>query len=140
MEWMLMPLRRYADFSGRSRRKEYWLFALLQFLIYLAVVVVTVLFAIVASARGSGSDEVAGVMVIIGMILFGIVGLALFIPSLAVTVRRLHDQDFTGWLILIQFVPFGPLVLLVMMCLEGTRGPNRFGEDPTLRSAHDIFS
>lgn len=137
---MLLPLRRYADFSGRARRKEYWLFVLLQFLIYAAVGLVTFVFALIAGARGSDSNEVAGVVVIIGMILFGIVALVLFIPSLAVMVRRLHDQDLTGWLILIQFVPFGPIVLFVMMCLDGTRGPNRFGEDPTMRSAHDIFS
>jgi uncharacterized membrane protein YhaH (DUF805 family) len=65
------------------------------------------------------------------MILLSIVGLALFIPSLAVTVRRLHDQDKSGWLVLLPLIPLvGGIILLVFMLLEGTQGPNRFGPDP----------
>ena len=54
-----------------------------------------------------------------------------FLPELAVAVRRLHDQDQSGWLVLIGLIPFiGPIAFIVFMCLEGTQGPNRFGPDP----------
>jgi uncharacterized membrane protein YhaH (DUF805 family) len=81
----------------------------------------------------------------IGLILLGIFALAILIPSLAVQVRRLHDTDRSGWWILLGVVPIinyiGAIVLLVFYCLEGTRGPNRFGEDPkTHQNISDVFS
>ena len=128
MDWMLMPLRRYADFAGRSQRKEYWLF----------VLGYTILFAVLGALGGGlvslsswtqDSQIPVGSMLTIGLLL--VLALALFIPSLAVTIRRFHDQDRTGWWVLIVLVPYlGGLILIVFMCIEGTRGPNRFGEDP----------
>jgi uncharacterized membrane protein YhaH (DUF805 family) len=68
---------------------------------------------------------------IVPLMLLGLFGLALFIPSIAVQVRRFHDQDRTGWLILLGLIPYvGGLIVLVFMCLPGTRGTNRFGPDP----------
>ncbi len=126
MEWMLMPLRRYADFQGRSRRKEYWMFTL-----GLAIVeiVVICLFAMLGAFRSS--DGAPSAMFWPMMIIFAILGLAIIVPALAVQVRRFHDQDKSGWFVLLGLIPYvGGLVVLVFMCLPGTPGPNRFGADP----------
>ena len=119
MEWATLPLKRYAEFTGRSRRKEYWMFTLLAIGIY-----------IVASIL----DRIAGVN---GMIagrygpITALVALGLLVPSLAVSVRRLHDSDRSGWWLLLGLVPIvGEIIVLVFMVLEGTRGANRFGADP----------
>ncbi|HEX8192855.1 MAG TPA: DUF805 domain-containing protein [Allosphingosinicella sp.] len=126
--YMVQPLKRYADFSGRSRRKEYWLFYLLQILIYCAAAVPAVLLAVSSDPNSDPADssEMIGVLAI-----FGLVFLALLIPSIAVTVRRFHDQDKTGWLYLLTFIPYvGGIIVFVMMLFEGTRGPNQYGPDP----------
>ena len=138
MDWMLLPYRRYADFSGRSRRKEYWMFALFQFIV--AIVLYAVLFAGFPTVDEYGQMAGApGPLFYVGGILLFIFWLGSFIPSLAVLVRRLHDQDKSGWWILISFVPFvGGIVLLVFMFLDGTPGPNRFGEDP--KGGSEIFA
>jgi uncharacterized membrane protein YhaH (DUF805 family) len=117
-DYMKLPLTRYADFSGRSRRMEYWMFT------------IGVL----------GASVVAGIVdKIIGMsgMLFGLYGplqmillLGTLVPSIACVVRRLHDQDKSGWLALIGLIPLVNLVLLVFMFLEGTRGSNQYGADP----------
>lgn len=137
---MILPLKRYADFSGRSRRTEFWMFYLFQIIVIVAVLSVAAIFAIIASARGSDSTQSIGVGIIIGSILFLIVLVALIIPQLAVLVRRLHDQDLSGWIALIAFVPLVGLVVLVMMFIEGTRGPNRYGEDPKAPAHSRVFS
>jgi uncharacterized membrane protein YhaH (DUF805 family) len=126
MEWMLMPLRRYADFSGRSRRKEYWMFVLFNLLLSLLV------WGLLAATFVAGMSETAMTTVMTPVfILYGLVALALVIPGLAVTVRRLHDTDRSGWTILLGLIPLiGAIVLLVFYCTEGTQGPNRFGADP----------
>ncbi|PKV12626.1 DUF805 domain-containing protein [Xanthomonas prunicola] len=126
MEWMLLPLKRYADFNGRSRRKEYWMFALMQFLV---LIVFGGLFAIAAATMGNENGPGA-LAWLIGAVMM-IVCLALIVPAIAVTVRRLHDQDKSGWFYLISLVPYvGAFVLLVFMCIEGTPGPNQYGENP----------
>lgn len=131
MEWMLMPLKRYADFSGRSRRQEYWLFVLFTLLVYLACVVVLV--AVVGFEAGAMEPKpddvpVAGLITIMLLVL---VYLGLFIPTLAVQVRRFHDQDLSGWFVLLGFIPYlGWLIVFIFMCIDGTPGPNRFGPDP----------
>ncbi len=138
MEWMLMPLKRYADFSGRSRRKEYWMFALLQVIIIVAL-------AIIGGVLGSFTPDPAGSMSTGGTLmiaLFGLYALAIFIPSLAVQVRRFHDQDKSGWFVLLGFIPYvGGLIVLVFMCLDGTKGKNRFGDDPKMSdNVGDVFN
>lgn len=129
MDWMLMPYRRYADFSGRSRRMEYWMFSLFQFLVLCAFFLLIFIGGYsIDEYGGSGELGALGYVGIIGLVIFA---LGSFIPSLAVTVRRLHDQDKSGWWILIQFVPYiGGLIMLVLMFIDGTRGENRFGPDP----------
>lgn len=125
MNWMLMPLKRYADFSGRSRRTEYWMFTLGY---VIALVILGVIMAI-GGALGD-SNGVSGLSVT-AIAVLGVVVLALFIPSLAVQVRRFHDQDKSGWFVLLGFIPYiGGLIVLVFMCLPGTVGDNRFGPDP----------
>ncbi|MEC7488240.1 MAG: DUF805 domain-containing protein [Pseudomonadota bacterium] len=102
---------KYATFTGRARRQEFWMFVLAYIIVYLLAIVI---------------DMAAGLYVVTG-----ILGLALLIPTIAVTVRRLHDINRTGWWILIYFVPLiGAIVMLVFCCLKGTAGENRFGEDP----------
>lgn len=127
LDYALLPLKRYADFSGRSRRKEYWSFALL-------MIVVTVVLSFVSGAGAVFMDPMSatsGAGFGMGVILLILFCLAVFVPSIAVQVRRFHDQDKSGWFVLLNFIPYlGGLVVLVFMCLEGTRGPNRYGPDP----------
>jgi uncharacterized membrane protein YhaH (DUF805 family) len=129
MEWMLMPVRRYADFSGRSRRKEYWMFFLGVFIVS---IVFSVLFmATIGSVSGFESGRAMnGPSSILGLI-FLVFVLALIVPSIAVQVRRFHDQDKSGWFVLLSLIPYvGGLIVLVFMLLEGTSGTNRYGSDP----------
>lgn len=138
MEWMLMPYRRYADFSGRSRRKEYWMFILFTVIVYL------VCFGLLFAGRfGQTMAEGAtpGPMFWLGAAVIGIFLLGSLIPVIAVQVRRFHDQDRSGWMVLIGFIPYiGGLIVVVFMCLDGTRGPNRFGPDPKDPTSADVFS
>ncbi|MEC3912329.1 DUF805 domain-containing protein [Sphingobium sp. CR2-8] len=135
MEYMLLPLRRYADFSGRSRRKEYWMFFLGYMLAAIALGIVGVILGGFPSGQASGG---ASLMVILLLVLVAV----LIIPSFAVQVRRFHDQNRSGWFVLLNFVPYvGGIIVLVFMCLDGTRGENRFGPDPKQTAADmgDIF-
>ena len=118
MGWYIEALKKYAVFGGRSRRKEYWYFVLFSLIVSL------VLSAVDALLGTSGFASNVG-------LLGGIYGLAIIIPSIAVSVRRLHDIDRTGWWVLISLVPvIGTIVLLVFAVLDGTPGENRFGPNP----------
>lgn len=125
MNWYLEVIKNnYANFSGRARRKEYWMFTLIN------TIIITVLYAIVISSIDVNTGETSGLGSIVGIIL-GIYSLAVIVPSLAVTIRRFHDQDKSGWMFLLAFIPIvGGLIIFVFMCLEGTKGDNRFGSDP----------
>lgn len=119
MNWMLLPLKRYAEFSGRSQRKEYWMFTL-------GIIIAEVAIMIVEGMLGINRMVVG----IYGPIL-SLFMLALIIPSLAVSIRRLHDIDKSGWFFLLALIPLiGSIILLVFFCTDGTSGPNRFGPDP----------
>ena len=141
MNWMLMPYRRYAEFSGRSQRKEYWMFVLFQII----VAMVPYLFIIAGAPRfdqatGQPGGSPGALFYLAVLFLLGF-GLVTIIPGLAVQVRRLHDTDRSGWWWWIQFVPLvGSIILLVFMCLDGTPGPNRFGPDPKDRTDASVFS
>lgn len=141
MEWAILPLKRYAEFTGRSRRKEYWMYVLL-------LIVVGIVVGIIERVLG-----LAGMVGPYGP-LSALFALATFVPSLAVGVRRLHDTNRAGWWLLIGYGPLllslcltylgilqfamilslialvGFIVLLVFFVLEGTRGPNQYGPDP----------
>ena len=113
MDWMLMPLRRYAEFSGRSRRKEYWMFALGVFLLYFLFGVIAMVLVGGAAAFGGGvTGQASGGMVgmlmslgILGLVL-AVIWLGLLIPSIAVAVRRLHDTSRSGLWLLLYIVPY----------------------------------
>ncbi len=116
MDWMLLPLKRYAEFAGRSRRKEYWLYTLF-------VMIISIVSALADAAIGFDWESNGPVN--------SIVGLALLCPSLAVSVRRLHDIGRSGWWLLLVLLPIiGWIALLIWACSDGTQGPNRFGVDP----------
>lgn len=116
MEWFVRVWQRYAEFEGRSRRKEYWMFHLINTVIWLILI---------AFSFATRNSFAVGAIVAAG--LYGLAGL---IPGLAVSVRRLHDIGRSGWWLLIALIPFGGLVLLVFDCLKGTPGPNEYGPDP----------
>ncbi len=124
MSLMFQPLKKYAEFTGRARRSEYWLFTLF-------IVLVEIAYFILVSAIGGGTS---GNMNAIGLVLSGLYGLfvlGIIIPSLAVGFRRLHDTERSAWWLLIAFLPFiGGLVLLIFNVLPGTTGPNKYGPDP----------
>lgn len=117
MNWYLDVLKKYAVFTGRARRKEYWMFALFN-------IIVAVVLGIVDGALGL---SVGGGMGLLG----SLYALAVLLPGIGVSIRRLHDTDRSGWWLLIAFVPvIGAIVLLVFMVLDGTPGENRFGSNP----------
>ena len=122
--WFGRCFKRFGDFEGRSRRKEYWSFTLVNLLILLSLTSVT-------SLVGLGGDAFT-VALVLQLLVTGV-------PGLAVTVRRLHDIGCSGWWVLLQLVPYvGPLVLLMFLVLGGTRGPNRFGPDPKAQAEVDL--
>lgn len=123
MDWYLMVWRKYAQFSGRSRRKEYWMFVLFN------TIACVVLYAGILAAFLAGQKTLA---IVIGC-LCCIYGLAALIPGLAVSVRRLHDINKSGWWTLISLVPgVGGLILLILDCIEGDPGDNQYGPNPKL--------
>lgn len=129
MHWMLMPLRRYAEFSGRSRRKEFWMWVLLTTIVSTIITVIGLL----GAEEGVFSDEEE--ITLYFACTLGLMSLLIFIPNLAVIVRRLHDTDRSGWNILWGLVPaLGFFILLYFYVTEGTQGPNRYGADP--KGAH----
>jgi uncharacterized membrane protein YhaH (DUF805 family) len=136
MDWALLPLKRYADFTGRSRRREYWHFALGVFAIYLVIALFGGILGSLTPSNGLNSLLAAPAFLL--LLLFG---LAILLPAIAVQVRRFHDQDRSGWFVLLNLIPYvGGLVVLAFMCLEGTRGPNRFGPDPKAENLGDVFA
>ena len=118
MSWYFKVLKQYADFKGRARRKEYWYFFLFNLIATISLVVVDVVFGFFSIEGGMG-------------LLSGLYTLAVIIPSLAVSVRRLHDQNRSGWWMLVSLVPLiGGIIITVMMLLKGTAGGNVYGADP----------
>jgi uncharacterized membrane protein YhaH (DUF805 family) len=132
MDWMLLPYRRYSDFQGPSRRKEYWMFCLLTFLVSIGFDVL-----MLSTGGFSGGPSAIGVLL---SLVFAVFSLGSLVPSIAVGVRRLHDQDKSGWFVLIALIPLiGSLALIVLLCLDGTRGANKFGPDPKQDGPAEVF-
>jgi uncharacterized membrane protein YhaH (DUF805 family) len=175
MEWMFLPLKRYAEFSGRSRRKEYWMFALFQFLLGIVfwIALTMVGGAMIMAGANVQSIAAGGSTLLLVLGVYSLVMLALIIPAIAVGARRLHDTNRSGWWLIAPMAPYilsfvglslaassgsasgaaGLLVMLgglgafglgitlfVFMLLEGTKGPNRFGEDPKAPSHQEVFA
>lgn len=122
MHWYIYVLRKYTVFEGRARRKEYWIFALISALIL-------ILLSLIDEMTGWKVWDDEGVLSLVYSI-------AVFVPTLAVVVRRLHDTDRSGWWVLFALIPLvGAIVLLVFLILKGNEGDNRFGPDPKAEEA-----
>ena len=118
MSWYLEALKKYAVFSGRARRMEYWYFVLFNLIVAFVLALIDTLLGTTTGVSSFG-------------LLSGLYGLAVLIPTLALWVRRLHDIDRTGWWLLINLVPLvGTIVLLVFALTPGTPGSNQYGPDP----------
>ena len=112
MDWYVAALKKYAEFSGRARRKEYWMFALVSFLVSVGIAVL-------------------GMMVNALNILTWVYTLAVFIPSIAVGVRRLHDTGRSGWMGLLALIPLvGAIIVIVFLCQDSAPGDNQYGPNP----------
>ena len=117
MNWYLDAWKNYFTFTGRARRKAYWMFVLFN-------IIAMVVLGIIDNTLGLAGESGYG-------ILSGLYGLAVIIPGIAVAVRRLHDTGRCGWWILIGLVPFiGAIVLLVFMVLDSQPGENQYGPNP----------
>jgi len=120
MEWFLKVVKEnYANFNGRARRKEYWMYTL-------CVVAINFAIGFAASLLSFVSEGLGGLV----MMLAYLVSLGLLVPSLAVGARRLHDTGKSGWFMLLGFIPFVNFYLIYLLVLEGDQGPNEFGADP----------
>lgn len=118
MEWYLKVLKQYADFSGRARRKEYWMFVLFNMIFAIVAAILDNVLGIAMEGTGYGP-------------LYGIYALAVLIPGLAVAVRRLHDVGKSGWMILITLIPLiGAIWLLVLLVTDSNLGENQYGQNP----------
>jgi len=129
--YYLVVLKKYAVFSGRARRAEYWYFYLVNFLIHFAYHVSYIVTAIqsflVRSIEGSGEMIIPG-WIYLSWIIYIIYALAVFIPSLAVCVRRMHDVNKSGWFIFI------PIYNIILAMTDGTKGDNKYGPDPKVKT------
>jgi len=118
MNWYLMVWKKYAQFTGRSRRKEYWMFTLFNCLLMILLSFLSLLL------RDSGNTVIVSVLCFIYL-------LAILVPGLAVTVRRLHDTGKSGWMILLCLIPIvGGIIVFVFTVLDSDPGPNQYGPNP----------
>jgi uncharacterized membrane protein YhaH (DUF805 family) len=155
MEWMLMPYRRlYALIAGRASRQEFWMFVLFNAIV---VVVIIGLFTSLlgASVFAGNMNDIGGAMAGAGVVTMFLLLIPIYIwalltgvASFAVTIRRFHDLNLSGWVYL-PFLVLGlvPLLnflvwiaLIVVMCLKGTSGPNKYGDDPTQPVEAAVFA
>ena len=110
LEHFVNAMKKYVDFSGRARRKEYWMFVLFYVLIYIGLTAI---------------DVTLGTAVL-GLIF----ALACLLPSISVGVRRLHDTGRSGWWLLLSLIPLVSLILIVFFCLDSEEGDNDYGPNP----------
>lgn len=118
MKWYLMAWQRCLQFTGRSRRTEYWMFVLINILVAIAIALMDLMLGTVDEQTQTGTFST-------------LYSLVVFLPTLALTVRRLHDTGRSGWWVLISLIPIlGVIVLLVFMVLDGEAGDNDYGANP----------
>lgn len=110
MNWLLDPIKdHYVDFDGRATRQQYWMFFLM---VFIASIVLSIVDGVLST----------------NAVLVGLFQLAVFLPSIAIAIRRLHDIDKSGWWLLISFVPIvGAIILIVLLVLKGDATPNKYG-------------
>ena len=118
MNWYLKCWKQYAEFSGRARRKEYWIFSLINYIIIFFLYILQIVM-------------IESTLWLIFPIIFFLYAVAVFLPGLAVNIRRLHDIGKSGWWYLIYLIPIiGAIWLTVLMCLDSEPGENQWGENP----------
>lgn len=118
MNWFLKALKQYADFNGRARRKEYWMFVLFNMIFAIVAMILDNVIGIAIGGIGYGP-------------IYGLYTLGVLIPGLAVTVRRLHDVGKSGWMLLISLVPLvGAIWFFVLMVTDGDSVENKYGQNP----------
>jgi uncharacterized membrane protein YhaH (DUF805 family) len=119
----------YSNFSGRARRSDYWWFGLVFSGLGVLGVILSVVLGAVSEALG---------LIVLGLL--GIAYIGVFIPAIAISIRRLHDINKSGWWLLISFVPFGSIVLLVFYFTDSDRTANKFGPSPKYDSPATVGS
>lgn len=123
MEWYLKVLRQYADFSGRARRKEYWMFTLFNVIFICIAIILDSVFGLSFNGMGYG-------------LVYSIYCLVVLVPGLAVGIRRLHDVGKSGWMVLVSLIPLiGWIWILILFCREGQLGENKWGANPKISEA-----
>lgn len=127
MYWYLKVLKQYADFNGRARRREYWMFALFNIFFVFITIILDNLLGIAIEGVGYGP-------------LYGLYALATLLPALAVSVRRLHDVGKSGWMILIALIPIiGTIWLLVLLVTDSDPDENEYGANPKDAQTDDLI-
>lgn len=118
MNYYLEAFKKYAVFTGRARRKEYWMFFLFNMIFMIVAVIID-------SILGTSFEySIYGLVAILYV-------LAMIVPSLSITVRRLHDIDKSGWYYFLSLIPIiGSIWLLILLCKEGDKAENKYGADP----------
>ncbi|MBV6685140.1 DUF805 domain-containing protein [Rossellomorea marisflavi] len=121
MSWFLKGMKQYADFSGRARRQEFWMYMLFYSIFGI------ILYGVAVIGMAMQSEGI----ILLGMGIYILYALALLLPTLAITVRRLHDTGRSGFWYFIGFVPLvGGIILLVFCCLDSENGNNQWGSNP----------
>ena len=130
MNWYLKVIKQYADFEGRARRQEYWMFALIN-----AIISFTLLGLAIVSA-GVSNNDIGATLAMLFYALYGLYSLFILIPGIAVLVRRLHDIGKSGGWFFISFIPLiGGIWLLVLLVTDSQSGKNEYGPNPKGESA-----
>jgi uncharacterized membrane protein YhaH (DUF805 family) len=128
MKYYVKALQNYATFDGRARRSEYWYFVLFNVIFSLLAIVVDNLLGTAVDGLGYG-------------VIYGLYVLGVFLPGLAVAVRRLHDVGKSGWMLLIALIPIvGVIWLLVLFCTDSQPGANKWGENPKKNDALSLVA
>lgn len=126
MNYYLAVLKKYAEFKGRARRAEYWYFYLFNLIFLFVAMILDFIFGLGIKGLGIGP-------------LYIIYGLAVFIPGLALVIRRLHDVGKSGWMIFISLIPIvGTIWFIVLMVKKGDVGENKYGGDPKISPENPV--